>query len=136
MGEIYVRGDNVMLGYYDDPEATAEAFDGEWFKTGDFGYMDADGFLYYRGRKKNLIVLSNGKNVSPEELEDKLSAIPYVKEVLVYEEGRRIAAEFFLDTENTPDAAERLRSDVDAVNRRMPSFKQIAEYSIVALPPE
>ena len=125
VGEIYVRGDNVMLGYYDDPEATAEAFDGEWFKTGDFGYMDADGFLYYRGRKKNLIVLSNGKNVSPEELEDKLSAIPYVKEVLVYEEGRRIAAEFFLDTENTPDAAERLRSDVDAVNRRMPSFKQI-----------
>ena len=125
VGEIYVRGDNVMLGYYDDPEATAEAFDGEWFKTGDFGYMDADGFLYYRGRKKNLIVLSNGKNVSPEELEDKLSAIPYVKEVLVYEEGRRIAAEFFLDTENTPDAAERLRSDVDAVNRMMPSFKQI-----------
>ncbi|MBR5619882.1 MAG: AMP-binding protein [Clostridia bacterium] len=125
VGEIYVRGDNVMLGYYDDPEATAEAFDGEWFKTGDFGYMDADGFLYYRGRKKNLIVLSNGKNVSPEELEDKLSALPYVKEVLVYEEGRRIAAEFFLDTENTPDAAERLRSDVDAVNRRMPSFKQI-----------
>lgn len=126
VGEIYVRGSNVMQGYYEDPEATAEAFDGEWFKTGDFGYMDADGFLYFRGRKKNLIVLSNGKNVSPEELEDKLSTIPYVKEVLVYEENKRITAEFFLDTESVPDAAERLRGDVNALNSRLPSYKRIS----------
>ena len=125
VGEIYVRGDNVMQGYYDDPEATAEAFDGEWFKTGDYGYMDADGFLYFRGRKKNLIVLSNGKNVSPEELEDKLSTIPYVKESLVYEEDRRITAECFLDTENVPDAADRLRGDVDTLNEKLPSYKRI-----------
>ncbi len=125
VGEIYVRGENVMLGYYDDPEATAETFDGDWFKTGDYGYMDADGFLYFRGRKKNLIVLSNGKNVSPEELEDKLSTIPYVLESLVYEEDKRITAEFFLDTENTPDAAERLRGDVDALNAKLPSYKRI-----------
>ena len=125
VGEIYVRGSNVMQGYYDEPEATAEAFDGEWFKTGDYGYMDKDGFLYFRGRKKNLIILSNGKNVSPEELEDKLSAIPYVKESLVYEEDKRITAEFFLDTENTPDAAERLHGDVEALNNRLPSYKRI-----------
>jgi long-chain acyl-CoA synthetase len=126
VGEIYVRGTNVMMGYYDDPEATAEAFDGDWFKTGDFGYMDEDGFLFFRGRKKNLIVLGNGKNISPEELEDKLSTIPYVTEVLVYEENRRIAAEFYLNTSEYPDAASRLRADVDEVNRHMPLYKQIA----------
>ena len=68
-----------MKGYYKEPEATAEVFDGDWFKTGDYGYIDEDGFLFFRGRKKNLIVLSNGKNVSPEEIEDKLSVIEYVK---------------------------------------------------------
>lgn len=126
VGEIYVRGSNVMLGYYDEPEATAETFDGDWFKTGDYGYIDADGFLYFRGRKKNLIILSNGKNVSPEELEDKLSTIAYVKEVLVYEEDKRITAEFFLDTENVPDAADHLHGDVDALNSKLPSYKRIS----------
>ena len=130
VGEIYVRGTNVMLGYYDDPEATAEAFDGNWFKTGDYGSMDEDGFLYYRGRKKNLIVLSNGKNVSPEELEDKLSTIPYVLEVLVYAEDNRITAEFFLNTADYPDAAQQLHADVDALNRKLPMFKQIGRIKI------
>lgn len=130
VGEIYVRGTNVMMGYYNDPQATEEAFDGDWFKTGDYGYMDKDGFLYFRGRKKNLIVLSNGKNISPEELEDRLSMIPYVTEVLVYEENRRITAEFYLNTEETPDAAQRLRADVDEINRQMPMYKQIATIKV------
>ncbi len=125
VGEIYVRGTNVMQGYYGDPEATAAAFDGEWFKTGDHGRIDKDGFLFIVGRKKNLICLSNGKNVSPEELEDKLSRIDYVKEVLVYEEDNRIIAEFFLNTEDYPDAKERIKGDVDAFNRKMPLFKNI-----------
>ena len=129
VGEILVRGTNVMRGYYGDPESTAEAFDGEWFKTGDFGYIDKDGFLFFRGRKKNLIVLSGGKNVSPEELEDKLSVIPYVLEVLVYEENRRITAEFFLDPE-VSDGADRIQSDVAAVNRTLPLYKQIADVKL------
>ena len=129
VGEIYVRGTNVMMGYYKDPEATAEAFDGDWFKTGDYGYMDADGFLYFRGRKKNLIVLSNGKNISPEELEDKLSTIDYVQEVLVYEENKLITAEFYLD-EKVPDAKERLQGDVDGINRKMPLYKQIGKIKV------
>ncbi len=126
VGEIYVRGTNVMMGYYDDPEATAAAFDGDWFKTGDYGYIDKDGFLFFRGRKKNLIVLSNGKNVSPEEIEDKLSSIDYVKEVVVYEENNFITAEFFLDTVNVPDAKDRIKGDVNEINKKMPMYKQVA----------
>ena len=126
VGEVYVRGDNVMVGYYGEPEATAQAFDGGWFKTGDYGRIDKDGFLFMVGRKKNLIVLSNGKNVSPEELEEKLmTAIPYIKEVLVYEEDRKIVGEFFLNEEDYPDAKKTLKEDVNEFNARMPIFKRI-----------
>ncbi len=125
VGEIYVKGTNVMVGYYGDPEATAAAFDGEWLKTGDFGRIDEDGFLFMVGRKKNLICLSNGKNVSPEELEDKLRRIEYVAEVLVYADDKKIIGEFFLNEEDYPDARARLKGDVDAFNRKMPSFKNI-----------
>ncbi len=130
VGEIYVKGKNVMAGYYNDPEATAAAFEGEWFKTGDHGRIDEDGFLFMVGRKKNLICLSNGKNVSPEELEDKLSRINYVKEVLVYEEDKKIVAEFFLNEEEYPDARNRIKADVDDFNRKMPLFKNIAKVKV------
>lgn len=130
VGEIYVKGTNVMLGYYNEPEATAAAFDGEWFKTGDYGYIDSEGFLFIRGREKNLIILSNGKNVSPEELEDKLSRIEYVKEVLVYEENGFITAEMFLNEEDFPDARQRIKGDIDEFNRKMPLFKNIGKYKI------
>ncbi len=130
VGEIYVRGDNVMAGYYGDPEATAEVFDGEWLKTGDHGRIDKDGFLFIVGRKKNLICLSNGKNVSPEELEDKLSRIDYVKEVLVYDEDNKIVAEFFLNEEDYPDARSRIDEDVQNFNRNMPLFKNINKIKV------
>ena len=130
IGEIYVKGTNVMQGYYNDPEATAEAFDGEWLKTGDFGRFDEDGFLYYVGRKKNLIVLSNGKNVSPEEVEDKLICIDCVKEVLVYDENDKITAEFFLNEEDYPDARKILKDEVSKVNNTLPSFKRVTAIKI------
>lgn len=130
VGEIYVKGTNVMAGYYGDPEATAAAFDGEWFKTGDHGRIDKDGFLFIIGRKKNLICLSNGKNVSPEELEDKLSRIDYVKEVLVYEEDNKIVAEFFLNEEDYPDARSRINGDVQEFNCNMPLFKNINKVKV------
>ena len=134
IGEIYVSGSNVMKGYYKDPEATAEAFDGEWFKTGDYGRLDGDGFLYITGRKKNLIILANGKNVSPEELEEKLGRIEYVKEVAVYEEGRDITAEFYLDEEAYPDAQTRLTEDVKLFNKQMPLSKNIHKIRLRSLP--
>lgn len=85
-GEICVKGPNVMLGYYKNPEATAEAFDEEgYFRTGDFGKLDEDGWIYITGRLKNLIILSNGKNVYPEEIETEISRVYGVNEVIVYE---------------------------------------------------
>lgn len=129
VGEIFVQGTNVMQGYYNDPEATAEAFedaeDGRWLRTGDYGRMDEDGYLYFVGRKKNLIVLTNGKNVSPEEIEDKLICIDYVTEVLVYQEDDKITAEFFLNTDEYPDCKDKLRDDVHKVNETLPKFKRV-----------
>lgn len=95
-GEICVKGDIVMLGYYENPEANAAAFteDG-WFNTGDIGKVDEDGFIYITGRKKNLIILENGKNVYPEELEYLIGRIEGVAEVLVYAQDSLITAEIF-----------------------------------------
>ncbi len=126
VGEIYVRGDNVMMGYYHDPEATAAAFDGDWLKTGDYGRLDGDGYLWFSGRKKNLIILSNGKNVSPEEIEGKLvSMIDGVKEAVVREDDRKICAEIYLDEANWPDARETLAADIERVNAVLPEYMHI-----------
>lgn len=84
VGEILVKGDNVMLGYYKNPEATAEVFEGEYFKTGDLGYLDKDSFLYITGRQKNVIVTKNGKNIFPEELETYLGRSKFIAESMVY----------------------------------------------------
>ncbi len=130
VGEIQVKGTNVMKGYYNEPEATAEVFDGEWFKTGDYGRIDNDGFLFYVGREKNLIVLTNGKNVSPEEIEDKLKCIPFVNEVLVYDDDNRITAEFFLNEKDYPNAREELKAEVNRVNDSLPSFKRVTKTKI------
>jgi len=127
IGEICVRGENVMLGYYNDEAATREAFDGDWFKTGDLGYLDGDGFLFITGRKKNLIILSNGKNVSPEELETALLRIDYIQEALVYAEGDTITAEVYLDNEHYPGCAARLAQDVEALNQTLASYKNIGK---------
>ena len=134
IGEILVAGTNVMMGYYKDPEATAEAFDGEWFRTGDYGRIDRDGFLYITGRKKNLIILANGENISPEELEMKLGRIEYVNDAVVYDEDGKITAEFYLNEESFPDARGRLDSDVKQFNRSMPKSKNIAKIRVRDVP--
>ena len=111
-----------MRGYYKDPEATAAAFDNGWFKTGDYGRIDEDGFLFFVGRKKNLIITNNGKNVSPEELEDKLSQRCHaIHEILVSQEGNKIVAEVYPYYEDYGKEADQLIKDaVNQFNRDMP----------------
>ncbi len=130
IGEIYIRGDNVMMGYYGDPEATAEAFDGDWLKSGDYGYFDKDGYLYFTGRKKNLIILSNGKNVSPEDIENVLNRIDIIKEVIVYAEKDKITAECYLDEDTYPDARERLQGEIERVNKDLADYKRVSSIKI------
>lgn len=127
VGEICVKGDNVMVGYYNDPEATASVFEDGWFKTGDYGYFDDEGYLFFVGRKKNLIVLKNGKNVAPEEIEDFLtSKINYIREVVVFEDDADvIAAEFYLNTDEVPDAKEKIQADVNELNKLLPVYKRV-----------
>ncbi|MBP3361599.1 MAG: AMP-binding protein [Clostridia bacterium] len=117
-GEILVRGDNVMLGYYEDESATKDAFEDGWFKTGDLGYIE-NNHLFITGRKKNLIILSNGKNVSPEELEEKIQRIENVIEVLVYSENDIITAEIY--AENT----ENIKEKINELNKTLPLYKQV-----------
>lgn len=127
IGEVYVKGTNVMKGYYGDKKETQKAFDGEWFRTGDYGRIDSDGFLYITGRKKNLIILANGKNVSPEEIEEKLSRYDFINELLVYEEDKVITAEFFPDEEKYPNAKELIEDAVEKYNSVSPAYKHIAK---------
>lgn len=93
--EILVKGDIVMLGYYKDEKATKQVMHNGYFKTGDFGYLDKDNFLYTTGRKKNLIILSNGENISPESIEEKLSKDKAVCEVIVFEKENKLIASIY-----------------------------------------
>lgn len=91
VGEICVRGANVMLGYYKNPEATAAVLDSEgWYHTGDLGVLDEDGYLYIRGRSKNMLLGASGQNIYPEEIEDKLNTLPYVSECVVIQKGDKL----------------------------------------------
>ena len=142
-GEILVSGPNVMLGYYNDEDATKEAIteDG-YFRTGDYGKLDESNVLYITGRKKNLIILSNGKNVYPEEIENVLSATPGVLEIVVYEgQSRRgishnaIVAEIYPDTEyleknGITDVQSHIKPYVDAYNRTTVPYKKISVIKI------
>ena len=116
-GEICIKGDCVMLGYYKDPEATAEVIDADgWFHTGDLARVDEDGYYFLTGRKKNVIILGSGENVSPEELEKKLALCPAVIECIVKEKGQKICAVIYCPE----DKQEEVRAFVTEVNRSLP----------------
>ncbi len=142
-GEIQFRGDNVMQGYYKAPDDTKQVFtpDG-WFRTGDIGHVDKRNFLYISGRLKNLIILPNGKNVYPEEVEEALmKKVPYIKECVVYA-GKEIAGIFaaiYLDEDfrkehglkTNEQAKQYMQPDMNSFNSEMPSFKRLTDYEVV-----
>ena len=123
-GEICVRGDSVSPGYYNDPEGNAEAYRDGWFHTGDLGRVDKDGYLWFLGRKKNLIVLSNGENVSPEMLEEKLYRVEGVQDALVYEKDGKITAEVYVDPNILPDR-ETVYQEIDKINKTLKPHEHI-----------
>ena len=143
IGEICVNGDNVMLGYYGDEEATKEAFteDG-YFRTGDVGYMDEDGYLYITGREKSVIVLENGKNVFPEEIEEYLEPLDTISECVVV--GRKaegsdtvvLTAIIYPDATKFPEGATKedmhaeFKKKIAEINRKLVSYKHIREIEI------
>ena len=99
-GEILARGMNVMLGYYKNPEATAETLRDGWYHTGDLGVMDAEGNVFIKGRSKNMLLGANGQNIYPEEIEDKLSSLPYVTECVVIQKGEHLYGLVYTDPED------------------------------------
>ena len=146
VGEIYVKGPTVMLGYYQNEEATKEVLDKGWFNTGDLGYVDKKGFLFLCGRKKSVIVLKNGKNVFPEEIETVINKIDGVKESFVYgrpdeedEIDLKICAKIVYDKEIVKDmynaeteeeVKEALWEIIKEVNKTMPAYKYIKEITV------
>jgi len=132
--ELWVKGSSVMMGYYKMPAETAKTLQDGWLKTGDLAYVDEDNYVYITGRRKNLIILANGENVSPEELENELSRSDLVKEILVREKDAVIEAEIFPDMEyvkkqGIEDVRGALQDLIDEFNKDMPVYKRI--YSLV-----
>ena len=125
-GEILVKGDNVMLGYYHNEEETKKVFSDGWFKTGDIGCIDKYGALHITGRIKNLIILANGENIPAESIEEQIYTIPYVKEVICYGKNNVIVAEVYLD-EEVADAKERINDDIQIANQRLPQIQNIGK---------
>ncbi len=125
-GEVEIKGSTVMMGYYKNPEATEESLHDGWYSTGDLGHVDKDGYLFLTGRKKNLIILSNGENISPEELENDFRKDPAVNEVMVYDLKGVIIAEIFPEEEFLGNT-EYFNELKNKVNEGRPIYKQVAK---------
>ena len=145
VGEILVKGPNVMLGYYKNEQATKDTFKGEYLKTGDLGKIDKDGYLYICGRAKSVIITKNGKNVYPEELEEILNKNDYIEESLVagnFNEDHKdteVSALIVLNMDNIKkkfkkptkeDITKLLNSIVKTINDKLPNFKHIKNYVV------
>ena len=138
-GEIQVKGDNVLLGYYKNDEATESSFteDG-WFKTGDMGVVDADGYLYIKGRCKSMLLGPSGQNIYPEEIESVINNMPYVLESLVIEDDGKLIALVYPDNELAMKdgldalALERkMQENIDTVNLDMPNYSKLYKARIM-----
>ena len=131
-GELCMRGNPIMLGYYKDPEGTAEVIDADgWFHTGDIARVEEDGYMYLTGRKKNVIILDSGENVSPEELEKLLVPCADIQECIVKEKDKKICAVIYCD----PAKQDAVKEFVTGVNRGLPLYKRmVTQFSAQPLP--
>ncbi|MCQ2567088.1 MAG: AMP-binding protein [Mogibacterium sp.] len=140
-GEICFRGPQVMLGYYNNPEATEACMEDEWFHTGDLGHIDDDRYVFITGRKKNVIIAPNGKNVFPEELEEKLMRSPYIEECMVWgDDQENICVTIRVDKEHArailgeelteESVMELINGEVEKMNSAHPNWKKIKRINI------
>lgn len=147
IGEFIVKGPNVMLGYYKNEEATKNALVDGWYHTGDLGYRDKDGYLFITGRKKNVIVLKNGKNVFPEELEELIDKLPYVTESLVFgypkDDDLIVSVKIVYDESyvktfmnNMPEdeLKEKAWNDIKEINQEVPKYKHMKKIILTKEP--
>ena len=138
-GEILARGTNVMLGYYKNEEATRNTIDADgWYHTGDLGTMDAEGNIFIKGRSKNMLLSSNGQNIYPEEIEDKLNSMTLVTESLVVQRGEKLAALIYPDYDeasvmglSTDDLKNVMEQNRLELNNILPAYSKITEVEIL-----
>lgn len=136
-GVLWVKGANVMKGYYKNQEATDAVMDGEWMNTGDICTIDSDGFVYIRGRDKNMILGPSGQNIYPEEIEQKLNNMPYVCESIVIDEDQKLVALIYPDIENATRQGIRMseleammQENVNQLNKELPAYSQIKKVKV------
>lgn len=138
-GEILTKGPNVLLGYYKNEEATAETIDPDnWFHTGDLGTMDADGNVFIKGRSKNMLLGSNGQNIYPEEIEDKLNSLPLVSESLVIQQGEKLVGLVHPDYDeaknlnlNAEEIAAIMEQNRTELNNIIPAYCKVSEIRVL-----
>lgn len=147
VGELIAKGPNVMLGYYKNEEATKQTLIDNWYHTGDLGYIDKDGYVFITGRKKNIIVLKNGKNVFPEEIEELINKLPYVSESLVFgypkDDDLIVSTKIvynedyvkkFLDNMSEEDLNQKVWNDIKEINLKVPQYKHIKKFILTKDP--
>ena len=137
VGEVLVKGENVMLGYFKNEEATKSVLKDGWLNTGDMGIIDKDGYLFLRGRSKNMILGSSGQNIYPEEIEDQLNNMPYVAESVVIEQDGKIVALIYPDFENAEKQGissdiieQKMQENISILNPQLPAYSQISKVKI------